>query len=62
MHPNRQFPAHFLVHMPLCLHDLFCVARLLHSNWWGQGTVIWGMFPRGCEHTVAREGRGYLRL
>ena len=23
MHPNRQFLAHFVVHMPLGLHDLF---------------------------------------
>ena len=21
MHPSRQFPAHFVVHMPSCLHD-----------------------------------------
>ena len=25
MHPNRQFPAHFVVHMPLCLHVLCIV-------------------------------------
>ena len=27
-----QFPAHFVVHTPLCLHILFRVARPLHSN------------------------------
>ena len=41
MHPNRHFLAHFVVHMPLCLQDLFRVAHPLHSNW-------------GCEGTVAR--------
>ena len=30
-HPNMQFPAHFVVHTPLCLHVLFRVARPLHS-------------------------------
>ena len=55
MHPNRQFLAHFVVHMPLCLHALFRVANPLHSNRGeGEGTVIWGMFPWGSEDTVAR--------
>ena len=40
MHPNRQFPAHFVVHMPSCLHVLFRAVRPLHSN-------------RGCDRTVA---------
>ena len=53
MHPNRQFPAHFVVHMPLCLHALCHVVCPLHSNRGCEGTVTWGMFPRGCEDTVA---------
>ena len=48
MHPNRPFLVHFVVHMPLCLHDWFRVAHPLHSN---VGT--WGMFPQGSEDTVA---------
>ena len=32
MYPNRQFLAHFVVHMPLYLHVLFCVVCPLHSN------------------------------
>ena len=32
VHPNRQFPAHFVIHMPSCLHILFYVARPLHSG------------------------------
>ena len=64
MYPNRQFLAHFVAGMPLCLHVLFCVADPLHSNRRGggdEGTVSWGMFPRGCEDTVAgyyARGRG----
>ena len=37
LHPNRQFLGLFVVHMPLCLHDLLCVAHLSCS----------GMFPLG---------------
>ena len=37
MYPNKQFLAHFVVHMPLCLHVLFCVAGPLHSNRGGGG-------------------------
>ena len=37
MYPNRQFLAHFVVHMPLCLQVLFRVAGLLHSNRGGGG-------------------------
>ena len=41
--PNRQFIlAHFVVHMPSCLHDLFCVGRPLHGNRGCEGTVTWG--------------------
>ena len=40
--------------MPSCLHVLFHVACLLHSNRGCEGTVILGMFPQGCEDTVAR--------
>ena len=36
MYPNRQFLAHFVVHMPLCLHVLFRVAGPLHSNGGGR--------------------------
>ena len=57
MHPNRQFLAHAVVHMPLCLHDLFRVAPPLHSNGGGrggEGTITSGMFPWGSEDTVAR--------
>ena len=32
MHPNRRFPAHFVVHMSSCLHILFRVVCPLHSN------------------------------
>ena len=42
------------VHMPSCVHVLFRVVCLLHSNRGCEGTVRWGMFPRGCEDTVAR--------
>ena len=31
--------------MPLCLHVLFHVAHLLHSNGGCEGTIIWSMFP-----------------
>ena len=65
MHPNRQFPL-FCVDMPSYWHVLFCVTHPLHSNQGGRETVIWGMFPRGCEDTVAHrwllskgEGGGY---
>ena len=52
MHPDRQLPAHCVVHMPSCLHVFFRVARPLHSNRGGKGTT-WGMFPWGCKDTVA---------
>ena len=54
MHPNRQLPARFVVHMPSCLHVLFRAARPLHSirGGGGGGIVTWGVFPRGCEDTV----------
>ena len=58
MYPNRRFLSHFVVRMPLCLHVLFRVAGPLHSNrgGGGEGAVTWGMFPLGCEDTVARRG------
>ena len=31
MHPNRQLLAHFVVHMPLCLHDLFRAVHPVHT-------------------------------
>ena len=37
-----------------CLHLCFCVACILSSNQGGEGTVIWGTFPWGCEGTVTR--------
>ena len=37
MHPCRQFPGHFVVRMPLCLHLLFCVVRPLFRNPGGGG-------------------------
>ena len=46
MHPNRQFVAHFVVHIPSCPHDLLCVARPLHSNRRCEGTIIW-LVPSG---------------
>ena len=48
MHPNRRFLAHFAVHMPLCLHDLFRIAHPLHSNrGGGRGNRHWGYVPSG---------------
>ena len=45
---------------------LFHVAHPLDSNYGGEGTVSWGMFPRDCEDTVARrrslcKGEGVYR-
>ena len=55
---QRTAPGSFVVHIPSHLHVLFCVARFvlcpLHSNWACEETVTWGMFPQGCEDTVAR--------
>ena len=68
-HPNRQFPAHFVVHTPLCLHVLFCVARPFHSNRGCEGTITWGILeyvPSGVRGnrraralTMQGEGGGY---
>ena len=55
MHPNRQFPAHVVVHMPLCL----LVARPSHNNWGGEGTVARNMFPRGGARIPSRTGAYY---
>ena len=50
MYPNRQFLAHFVVHMPLCLHVLFRAAVFCIVI--GGGGVTFGIFPRGYEYTV----------
>ena len=47
MHPCTQFPGHFVVHMPSCLHLLFCVARPLSSNRGGGGNHHLGCVPSG---------------
>ena len=52
MHPNKQFPAHFVVHVPFCLHDLFCATRPLHSNCGvggGRGDDDLGYVPSGVQ-------------
>ena len=56
MHANRAFSGRSVVHMPYYLLVLLHVARPLHvggGGGWGEGTVTWGRFPRGCEGTVA---------
>ena len=45
--PNRQSPAHLVVRMPSCLHDLFCIARPLHTNRRGRGNRHLGYVPWG---------------
>ena len=55
MHPNRQFLAHFVVHMPSCLHVLFHVAHPLHSNR-GRGNRLLGYVPSRYPRV-----RGYRR-
>ena len=52
MYPVGQFPARFVVHMPLCLHVLLRVAGPLHSNR-GRGGRHLGYVPLGV--------RGYRR-
>ena len=56
MHPCRQFPGHFVVHMPLCSFSCFvsCVPCPVIGGGGGEGTVTWGRFPWGCEGTVTR--------
>ena len=54
MYLNKQFLARFVVHIPLCLHVLFRAAGPLHSNQGDEGIITEGMFPWGCEDTVAR--------
>ena len=54
MHVNRPFSGCSVVRMPCDLPVLLRVARPLHSEWGGEGTVTWGTFPRGCEGTIAR--------
>ena len=50
-----------MVDMSLCLHVLFRVVPLLHSNWPCEGMVIWGMFPVGVRippHVAAYYAKG----
>ena len=57
-HPNRQFPAHFVVHTPLCLHVLFRVARPLHSDRGCEETVTWGILgyvPSGAREPLCTD-------
>ena len=63
MHPNRQFLVHFAIHMPLCLHDLFRVARPLHSNRGERENHHWGYVPSGVRRyhraqVIAMQGGG----
>ena len=47
MHPKRQFPRLFMVHMPFCLHVLLVPRNPLRSLGGGravEGTVTLGMF------------------
>ena len=53
VYPDRQFTGHFVVHMPSCLHVLLRV-RVLCVLSGGKGTITLGIFPRGCEDTLAR--------
>ena len=57
MHPNRQFPGHFVVHMPLCLHVWFRDARPLHSNRGARGPSF-GVRSLGGGRIPSRTG-GY---
>ena len=43
MHPNRRFLAHFVVHMPSCLHACFMSCILCIVIGVCEGTIIWGM-------------------
>ena len=65
MHLNKQFSAHFVVHMPSCLHVLFRVAGPLHSNRGERGNCHLGYVPsgvRGYRHAqvVTIQGGGGL--
>ena len=65
MHPNRQFLAHFVVHMPLCLHDLFHVTHPLHSHL-GRGNRLLGYVPSGVRgyrpaQAITMQGGGGVR-
>ena len=50
LHPP--FPGFFVVYMPSCLHALLRVTCPLLGG--GEGTITFGMFPWGCEGTIAR--------
>ena len=52
MHPNRQFPGLFVVHMPLCWHVLLVSCVLCVPSGGGGGGVTLGVFSWGCEDTV----------
>ena len=68
MHPCRQFPGHFVLHMPWC--SLSCVVLRISCLVIGgaEGTVTRGTFRRGCEGTVMhsrlldKRGGGYCAL
>ena len=53
MHPNGQFPHHFVVH--ICVLCFIVVG----GGGGGEGTVTWGKFPRGCGDAVARSHLHY---
>ena len=44
-HPDRQFPSHFVDHMPSCVMGLLCSLG-------AGGVVILAIFRRGCGDTV----------
>ena len=63
MHPNRQFPGLFVVHMPSCLHVLLCVTRPLCSLGGGGIPSLWVCSPGGVgvpSHAGGYYSRGVL--
>ena len=56
MHPNRHFPAHFVVHMPSCLHVLF---HLVRSKLGGVRGLPLGVCPLMCAKIPLRAGDYY---
>ena len=60
----RQFPGHFVVHMPSC--PLSCVVSRISCLVFGggaEGTAPWGRFPWGCEarsRLLDKGGRGVV--
>ena len=64
VHPNRQFPAHFVIHMPSCLHILFYVARPLHSGARGPSLGVCSLggatiLLRAVDYYTGRGGGGW---